>query len=300
MNFKSLLPVVIGSAFICNTYAAEGWETNFEQAKKIALENKKDLLVEFSGSDWCPPCKKLKQEIFQNLEFNGSENFVLVELDFPQDTSKLTAELVKQNEELKKAYIVNGFPTVYLMDEKGLPYAKMVGYLPGGVVNYNKNLLELKKQKEVRDSAFKEATVLEAGKEQAKAYVKGFEGMPKVSPKLYPKELKVIETYLPDSAFLKSLNKANKGNVNRLSEEEYNKLAAVFDKKINEDKVQGGELQLVLLQKMMLDARAGKITDSKKTIELLEKIVEVDPESLIGIQTKGQLGIIKKKLKLDK
>jgi hypothetical protein len=31
----------------------EGWLTNIDAAKKSASESKKDLLIDFTGSDWC-------------------------------------------------------------------------------------------------------------------------------------------------------------------------------------------------------------------------------------------------------
>ena len=53
--FCAVVVFVAGSAV-----ADEVWQTNFEAAKARAKAEHKLLLVEFSGSDWCPFCKKMK------------------------------------------------------------------------------------------------------------------------------------------------------------------------------------------------------------------------------------------------
>ena len=64
----------------------EGWQTDFEVAKKLAAEGKKDLLLDFTGSDWCGWCIKLNKEVFglEPFKTGTKDKFVLVELDFPQ------------------------------------------------------------------------------------------------------------------------------------------------------------------------------------------------------------------------
>ena len=36
-----------------------GWMTDFAAAQKLAKETKKPMLVDFTGSDWCPWCIRL-------------------------------------------------------------------------------------------------------------------------------------------------------------------------------------------------------------------------------------------------
>ena len=45
------------------------WQTDFEAAKAKAKAEKKLLLVDFTGSDWCGWCIKLKQEVFDKETF---------------------------------------------------------------------------------------------------------------------------------------------------------------------------------------------------------------------------------------
>ena len=46
-----------------NAYAEEGWLVSFEKAKQQAAKEGKPILMEFTGSDWCPPCKALHKNV---------------------------------------------------------------------------------------------------------------------------------------------------------------------------------------------------------------------------------------------
>jgi len=113
--------------------AGEGeWLTDFEAAKKQAKKEKKPLLVDFTGSDWCGWCIKLDEEVFSKDEFKtwAAANVVLVKLDYPKKT-KLPEELAKQNEELKNKYAIKGYPTILFLNAKG-DKIESSGYLEGG------------------------------------------------------------------------------------------------------------------------------------------------------------------------
>lgn len=146
LNITAILSIttVLASA------ATKGWTTDFEAAKAQAKKEGKALLVEFTGSDWCPPCKKLHKEVFSKSSFvkSASQDFVLVELDFPQK-KKLDADLKKQNEDLAKKYKVRGFPTVLLMDSNGRVFKKM-SYQAGGVKPYLTMIQKSLKAKDFR------------------------------------------------------------------------------------------------------------------------------------------------------
>jgi thioredoxin-related protein len=155
----------------------EGWTSDFEAAKKQAAESKKDLLIDFTGSDWCGWCIKLNDEVFKHDAFKEGvkDSFVLVELDFPKDKSKVSDEVRAQNEKLSAKYGVEGFPTILLTDSEGRPYAA-TGYQPGGPEKYVEHLNELRKKKTARDEAFAAADKAE-GVEKAKALVAALDAM---------------------------------------------------------------------------------------------------------------------------
>ena len=106
---------------------------------------RKILLVAFTGSDWCPWCKKLKAEVFDKQPFASAahKRFVLVDVDFPHE-KKLPDELKEQNGRLAKKYRINTFPSVLLLKPDGELIAH-TGYSPGGAEKYNKQLAGLMK-----------------------------------------------------------------------------------------------------------------------------------------------------------
>jgi thioredoxin-related protein len=128
------------------------WMIDFDAAKQKAAGEGKDLLLNFSGSDWCTWCKRLDEEVFTKDAFakEASKNFVFVNLDFPNDKSKQSAETQKQNDGLAKEYGVPGFPTVILTDKNGIPYAQ-TGYVEGGAEKYIEHLNELRSVKKQVD-----------------------------------------------------------------------------------------------------------------------------------------------------
>jgi thioredoxin-related protein len=135
-----------------------GWSQDMTAAMKQAASEKKDLLMDFTGSDWCGWCIRLNKEVFDQDAFKkeAPKKFVLVELDFPQDESKLKPEIKKQNQMWGEKLGVQGFPTIYLADEKGVPYAK-TGYQAGGAEKYLEHLNELGKIRVARDQALASA-----------------------------------------------------------------------------------------------------------------------------------------------
>jgi protein disulfide-isomerase len=128
------------------SFAADAeWMTDFTAAKAKAKAEKKVLLVDFTGSDWCGWCIRLDKEVFAKKEFQdyAAEKLVLVKLDFPQ-TKKLAPELEKQNKDLAKKYDVQGFPTIKLLKPSGSEIAE-TGYQEGGPVKYVEHLKQLLK-----------------------------------------------------------------------------------------------------------------------------------------------------------
>jgi len=108
------------------------WLTSMETAQEQSRETGKPILVDFTGSDWCGWCVKLKAEVFDTSEFEewAAKNVVLLELDYPR-RKKLPTELKAQNEKLAKQYNIKGFPTILLLDADGKVLGRM-GYMRGG------------------------------------------------------------------------------------------------------------------------------------------------------------------------
>lgn len=96
------------------------WFENMEEAKTYASEHQANILMVFSGSDWCKPCIQFKKDILEtdNFEDWGASKLVVLYLDFPaKKKNKLPADQRKHNESLAEQYNKSGaFPSVFLMD----------------------------------------------------------------------------------------------------------------------------------------------------------------------------------------
>lgn len=122
--------LIAALALIQVANAAEGtWLTDMEKAQATAKEEKKMLLMDFTGSDWCPPCKALHSKVLTSKEFvdYAKENLVLLEVDFPHQ-KQLPPGQSEANEALRKRFKVEGFPTIIVLDSNGKELSKEVGY----------------------------------------------------------------------------------------------------------------------------------------------------------------------------
>ena len=120
-----LASVTVGVAALTSSAFAttpEGWSTNLEKAFVKAKAEKKSVLVEFTGSDWCPPCIAMRKNVFSKKEFvdAASKDFILVELDFP----KADKAVAKKNQPWAKKFEIEGYPTVILLDHEGKEFTR--------------------------------------------------------------------------------------------------------------------------------------------------------------------------------
>lgn len=109
-----------------------GWTDDFDKAVEKAKAEKKNVLLDFTGSDWCGYCIKLDKEVFDTAKFKAwaQKNVVLVQVDFPNKV-KLSEKVVKQNAALKSKYPARGYPTIVVIDPEGKALLTKVGYQPG-------------------------------------------------------------------------------------------------------------------------------------------------------------------------
>jgi thioredoxin-related protein len=122
------------------------WLTDFDAAKKIAAKEGKYILLNFSGSDWCAPCIKMKSEVFESQTFlsMAEEHLILVRADFPRSKkNKLSSDQAKHNEALAERYNALGkFPLTLLIDANGKVIREWDGYMFG---SQNKFMNDLNK-----------------------------------------------------------------------------------------------------------------------------------------------------------
>jgi protein disulfide-isomerase len=135
VNFLRFFPSLLASIALTllPALAGEGWGTDYNAALASALKENRNVLLDFTGSDWCGWCVKLKRDTFDQPAFKeyADKNLVLVEIDFPQGKSQ-KPEVKRQNDALQQQYQVQGFPTLVLLDPQGKIIKQQSGYIPGG------------------------------------------------------------------------------------------------------------------------------------------------------------------------
>ncbi|MEI6948545.1 thioredoxin family protein [Paraflavisolibacter sp. H34] len=125
-----LLALLLYPAF--SLLSTTPWLTDFNLAKTEAAKSHKAILINFSGSDWCGPCIRMHEEIFESgaFEQEASADLVLVNADFPRlKKHQLPKEQVKCNEALADQYNPKGiFPLTVLVDQNGKVLKQWEGY----------------------------------------------------------------------------------------------------------------------------------------------------------------------------
>ncbi|WP_076378282.1 thioredoxin family protein [Filimonas lacunae] len=126
---KTTLNVCMAIILLC-AFRAD-WETNLEKAKMKAAREHKYILLNFSGSDWCGPCIRLKETLFSSTAFVqfADSSLVLLNADFPrQKKNRLTAQQQQLNNQLADQYNPSGnFPMTILLNAEGKPVKEWIG-----------------------------------------------------------------------------------------------------------------------------------------------------------------------------
>jgi len=101
------------------------WISTYDEAKKLAKEENKPILIFFTGSDWCGICKMLDKDFLSTKKFKkiADESLILYKADFPRRTDLVSAEQKKVNEKLDKKYSKSrkkrSFPTIVITNANG-------------------------------------------------------------------------------------------------------------------------------------------------------------------------------------
>ena len=270
---------------------------DFEKAKAQAAKEEKSILMEFTGSDWCPPCKALAKNVLTQDVFKTEmpKNFVLLKLDSPRDKSKQTPEEIEQYKVLSAKYGIQGVPTIFLADAKGRPYYQTVGYSGDPADKYVANLKEQLGTLAKRDAAFAKAEKA-TGTEKAKLLAEGLSLVDdEMALKTYSEVVaEIIELDADDKAGLKTKFDGLKNSVEFKSELEATMssnrgkpedILAAIDKLIAEKKPTGAALQEAVFMKSSILFQ----TDKAKAKEMLLEAKELAPQSETGKRIDGIL-----------
>lgn len=272
MKFK--LALLISFVFSLATFQitlADEWFENVAEAIKVGAEQEKDLLILYTGSDWCPPCKKLEEEILTDADFlkEIQTGFVLVKLDFPQNLVQ-KPETVKQNKEWQEKFGIDGYPTIVLMDSEQRPYG-FTGYEKDGVEAYL-GLLEGLRQARIRRDDYLEQASKAEGQERAKLLDQAMSEMNQEIVAIYYENFvkEMVELDPEDELGLRT--------------------------KWNEAK--DSEVRKIILTDIMMVARLEKPERALKFIDEASQMMEFTPDQMLQIlQTK--LNILQKLKKTE-
>ncbi len=280
------------------------WTADLEAAKKEAAKNKKDILINFTGSDWCGWCMRLEKEIFSTKTFKekGPKNFVLVKLDFPQKNEQ-SAEVKKKNQMLAQEYGVRGFPSIVLTNAAGEIYGR-TGYHKGGPESYIKHLATFRTNQKKSNEFFEKAKKAE-GLEKAKLLDIALEALFATRVAGDIDINKTIET-------IKKLDKDNKAflklkyelpdkfkNIWKQAEESKDVNKAITDSKelIQLTKSNPELLQQVYLFQTNLNLRLKE--DKKSALECLKKAHKTAPNSRVGKTLLEDIKYLQKEIEKD-
>ena len=95
----------------------EGWLVDLDEAYAISVKEKKPILANFTGSDWCGWCKRLDADVFSKPEFKewAKKNVVLLEVDFPK-RKQIPQKNMSQNAAMQSALQITGYPTIWVFN----------------------------------------------------------------------------------------------------------------------------------------------------------------------------------------
>ncbi|MCP4976932.1 MAG: thioredoxin family protein [Maribacter sp.] len=138
-----LLPLILSAQADFDVVKDSKWLTDYDKALKEATKESKNVLVYFTGSDWCPPCKMLKTDLFDSQEFKAiSKDYVLLYVDVPRNSDLLTPEQMAHNKEVMGKYNKKGvFPLLKIVNGKGNALDEYSGYSMNGEIQYHLDLL---------------------------------------------------------------------------------------------------------------------------------------------------------------
>jgi len=148
-NLNTLVVLLLTALSASIATAEPVWLTSYQEALNQAKSANKLVLINFTGSDWCGWCIKLRKEVFVTADFEAyaNANFVLLEADFPRG-KKLSSEQTRANQNLARQFRVEGYPTIVVTDSDGRKVGQS-GYVPGGPKAFATSLQNVKGVKTV-------------------------------------------------------------------------------------------------------------------------------------------------------
>ncbi len=224
---RNIVTMTTAAAMVAPAFAAVEWMTDLDAALAKAKAESKCVLVDFTGSDWCGWCIKLRKEVLDHADFVPflMANFVPVEIDVPQDASRVGGvEQLKKNQLLCESFAVEGYPTIMVMTPEG----RVVGGFVGGA--------DLPEAKEALELALTHARSLEAavalqGEQKAQKLTEVYKSLQQDFPMAAASLRKEILELTPDNEQLLAEAEldAIKAKFVQVPEDDYETILAMLD-----------------------------------------------------------------------
>ena len=275
--FKKTLCAAMMLAAMAPAWAAE-WMTDLEAAKAKAAAENKAVLVDFTGSDWCGWCIRLRKQVLDTPAFEtyAKDKFVLMEVDVPQNP-KFDQKLLQRNRQICDQYNVSGFPTILVITPKG--------DVVGGFSGYVASTAEAAKP---LDAALANAALLakadtQQGSEQVATLTKAYNSLPEdVQENAAALRQRIITLETDDTSGMKRLQRV-KDQRDALQRDISNaqtaaEAIAIVDKALPtaEPENKAGMLQ-IKFQIMFMSAQT--VDDIKAAAEVMRQGIKADPKA---------------------
>lgn len=284
-------------------FALPTYETQ-EEAQTAAAQNHRSIILDFTGTDWCPACIHLSNKIFKSSETDAAvgDKYCVVPVDFPRTPAlveKIAPEERDRRERLLQSYGIQGLPTVVILDEKGLPYGLIVGATKTPA-EYLPKLAEVEKTRAARDAALEKAAGLQ-GVERARALDEALKVLPEVCRDKYTELVdEIIAADAEDELGYAAVRRHAENRVKQA--EDYRKLCEEFAGKLKPEELRWSigrceeflaqpDLEPEIRQQVLgniADAYAF-LRDFKKNIDYTRQALEAAPESRMAPKLKGHI-----------
>lgn len=128
----SLACAALAAALVCGQWAAasqDRWHTSYEEAMTASREQGLPVLTIFTGSDWCPHCRTLEDNVLNTPTFLDWANgrVVLLMIDLPQQG--ITPAVRAERSQVCIKYAVRTFPSALLIGPDGQKITVQSGYM---------------------------------------------------------------------------------------------------------------------------------------------------------------------------
>lgn len=260
------------------------WLSDLDAAKAQAAKDGKDVMILFTGSDWCHWCKMLGEEITSKPEFasEAPKKFVFFEADFPRDKSKVPADKMAANKKLMEKYGAQGFPTIVLADAKGDVFAKL-GYEEGGPAPFLKKLSEAVAARQKRDESWKKAEGA-TGVEKGKLLAEGLQALDEdLAEAHYATVIEEIRKLDPQDSTGIAGNADFKQKLNELAKQlmktkETDAADKLVDDFIAQNKATGERQQKAVMMKLMR-CPTWTVEGTEKADKIVDSVIAIDPNT---------------------